>query len=103
MPFKRSRLQRAPFGIVLSSILFGALTRRGSTDAKARAGVSGRPAVYVLAGVILFSIAAETSCAPSSSPPAMGRRTGKPGGRRGGVAIAGETDTTLAADDKDTA
>jgi simple sugar transport system permease protein len=88
-------------GIILSSILFGALHGGGSTM-QSDAGVSGS-LVYVLQALILFSIAANFLRSVKLRLPAMGRLPATPEADAAASAMAGESDMTLAGDDKDTA
>lgn len=88
-------------GIILAAILFGALHAGGSTM-QSDAGVSGN-LVYVLQALILFSIAANFLGSVKLRIPTIGRIPGTPPADAAAAAIAAETDTTLAADDKDIA
>ncbi|TMD43177.1 MAG: ABC transporter permease [Chloroflexi bacterium] len=88
-------------GIVLAAILFGALHAGGSTM-QSDAGVSGN-LVYVLQALILFSIAANFLGSVKLRIPTIGRIPGTPQADAAAAAIAAETNTTIAADDKDIA
>jgi len=88
-------------GILLSSILFGALHGGGSVM-QSDAGVSGS-LVYVLQALILFSIAANFLRSVKLRLPALGRLPASPEAEVAASALAEESDTALASDDKDTA
>ena len=66
------------------------------------AGVSGS-LVYVLQALILFSIAANFLGSVKLRIPTIGRIPGTPQADAAAAAIAAETNTTIAADDKDIA
>jgi len=88
-------------GILLSSVLFGALHGGGSVM-QSDAGVSGS-LVYVLQALILFSIAANFLRSVKLRLPALGRLPASPEAEVAASALAEESDTALASDDKDTA
>ena len=88
-------------GIVLSAILFGALHAGGSVM-QSDAGVSGN-LVYVLQALILFSIAANFLRTVKLRLPSVGRVPLTPEADAAAAAVAQETDTALAGDDKDIA
>ena len=88
-------------GIILSAILFGALHAGGSVM-QSDAGVSGN-LVYVLQALILFSIAANFLRTVKLRLPSVGRVPLTPEADAAAAAVAQETDTTLAGDDKDIA
>lgn len=88
-------------GIILAAILFGALHGGGSIM-QSDAGVSGS-LVYVLQALILFSIAANFLRSVKLRLPALGRVPTTPEADAAASAVAGEVDTALAGDDKDTA
>jgi simple sugar transport system permease protein len=88
-------------GVILAAVLFGALHAGGSVM-QSDAGVSGN-LVFVLEALILFSIAANFLGAVKLRIPSVGRVPGTPEADAAAAAIATETDTALAADDKDIA
>jgi simple sugar transport system permease protein len=88
-------------GIVLASILFGALHAGGSVM-QSDAGVSGN-LVYVLQALILFSIAANFLRSFKLRIPTVGRVPGTPEADAVAAAVAVEADTVLPSDDKDIA
>src|SRR5205823_2974404 len=88
-------------GIVLAAILFGALHAGGSTM-QSDAGVAGN-LVYVLHALTLFSMAAHFLRSVKLRIPTIGRIPGTPQADAAAAAIAAETNTTIAADDKDIA
>lgn len=88
-------------GIVLASILFGALHAGGSTM-QSDAGVSGN-LVYVLQALILFSIAANFLRSVKLRIPTVGRMPDTPQADSAAVATAAESTTTLGANDEDIA
>ena len=88
-------------GIILSAILFGALHAGGSVM-QSDAGVSGN-LVFVLEALILFSIAANFLRSVKLRIPSVGRMPGTPEADAAAAAVAAETDTGLAANDKDIA
>src|SRR5438067_10911465 len=88
-------------GIILAAILFGALHAGGSVM-QSDAGVSGN-LVYVLQALILFSIAANFLRTVKLRLPSVGRVPLTPEADAAAAAVAQETDTALAGDDKDIA
>jgi general nucleoside transport system permease protein len=88
-------------GIILSAILFGALHAGGSVM-QSDAGVSGN-LVYVLQALVLFSIAANFLRSFKLRLPSVGRVPATPEADAAAAAVAQETDTELAANDKDIA
>ena len=85
-------------GIILAALLFGALHAGGSVM-QSDAGVSGN-LVFVLEALILFSIAANFLGSVKLRIPGIGRMPETPEADAAAAALAAETDTTLAADDK---
>ncbi|HEY8678976.1 MAG TPA: ABC transporter permease [Candidatus Dormibacteraeota bacterium] len=88
-------------GIILASVLFGALHGGGSVM-QSDAGVSGN-LVYVLQALILFSIAANFLRSVKLRLPGVGRMPATPEADVAAASAAQEVDRGAGADDKDTA
>lgn len=88
-------------GIIFAALLFGGLHAGGSVM-QSDASVSGN-LVFVLEALILFSIAANFLGSVKLRIPGIGRMPETPEAEAAAVALAAETDTALAANDKDIA